>query len=219
MRKCFAYSLLLAVVLSCGTARRTPAPTASELPLEDPSAIAQSRQRAQEVMDSIERVRPAVADTLHRPVETPATEPSPKPSAQTKNLSLSDQVIAYARTFTGTPYKLGARGPKQFDCSGFTSYVFKHFGYTITPFSQAQFREGREVTSYFDLQKGDLVFFGKRAGVREIGHVGIVVSVDHEKGSFTFIHASVSNGVVEQTSSHPYFMMRYIGARRVLPDE
>jgi len=29
----------------------------------------------------------------------------------------------------------------------------------------------------------------------------------------------VSNGVVEQTSSHPYFMMRYMGARRILPDE
>ena len=55
--------------------------------------------------------------------------------------------------------------------------------------------------------------------MRKIGHVGIVVSVDREKGSFTFIHASVSGGVVEQTSSHPYFMMRYIGARRILPDE
>lgn len=219
MRKCFAYSLLLVVLLSCGTTRRTPAPTAAELPLEDPVAIAQSRQRAQEVMDSIQRVRPSEPDSLRQSASSAAPQTASQPVAQTRELALSDQVIAYARSFTGTPYKLGARGPKQFDCSGFTSFVFKHFGYTITPFSQAQFREGREVASYFDLQKGDLVFFGKRAGVREIGHVGIVVSVDHEKGSFTFIHASVSNGVVEQTSSHPYFMMRYIGARRVLPDE
>ena len=130
-----------------------------------------------------------------------------------------DDVVAYARTFKGTPYKLGAVGPKAFDCSSYTRYVYKHFGYDITAYSQIQFREGRPVESYSDLQKGDLVFFGKRRGVRTIGHVGIVVSIDRERGSFTFIHASVSGGVMEQSSSHPYFMMRYMGARRLLPDE
>lgn len=136
-----------------------------------------------------------------------------------EELPLSDQVIAYARTFLGTPYKLGAAGPSRFDCSSFTSYVFKHFGYDLVAYSATQFRSGRAVENYRDLQKGDLVFFGKRGSVRNIGHVGIVVSIDEESGSFTFIHASVSNGVVEQTSSHPYFMMRYMGARRILPDE
>ena len=130
-----------------------------------------------------------------------------------------DDVVSYARTFLGTPYKLGASGPRAFDCSSFTRYVYRHFGYDITAYSQVQFREGREVPSYSELQKGDLVFFGKKGSVRNIGHVGIVVSVDREKGSFTFIHASVSGGVVEQTSSHPYFMMRDMGARRLLPDE
>ena len=139
--------------------------------------------------------------------------------AQPSNPPTGDQVVAYARTFLGTPYKLGSLGPKSFDCSSFTRYVYKHFGYELTAYSAVQLREGRPVDSYADLQKGDLVFFGKRAGVRKIGHVGIVVSVDREKGSFTFIHASVSGGVVEQTSSHPYSMMRYIGARRILPDE
>lgn len=131
----------------------------------------------------------------------------------------ADDIIAYARTFIGTPYRLGASGPKEFDCSSFTHYVFKHFGYELTSYSAVQFREGRPVASYFDLQKGDIVFFGKKVGVRNIGHVGIVVSVDKEKGSFTFIHASTSRGVIEQSSSHPYFMMRYMGARRILPDE
>lgn len=130
-----------------------------------------------------------------------------------------DDVVEYARTFKGVPYKLGASGPKAFDCSSFTRYVYKHFGYDITAYSQVQFREGRPVETYSDLQKGDLVFFGKKRGVRTIGHVGIVVSIDRERGSFTFIHASVSGGVMEQTSSHPYFMMRYMGARRLLPDQ
>ena len=140
-------------------------------------------------------------------------------TVQADTLALSDQVIAYARTFLGTPYKLGAAGPSRFDCSSYTSYVFKHFGYDITAYSAIQFREGREVPSYRNLQKGDLVFFGKKGSVRNIGHVGIVVSIDKENGSFTFIHASVSKGVVEQSFNHPYFMMRYMGARRILPDE
>ena len=148
-----------------------------------------------------------------------APQDSVSTAVQADTLALSEQVVAYARTFTGTPYKLGAAGPSRFDCSSYTRYVFLHFGYDITAYSAAQFREGREVASYRDLQKGDLVFFGKRGSVRNIGHVGIVVSIDKEKGSFTFIHASVSSGVVEQTFNHPYFMMRYMGARRILPDE
>ena len=150
------------------------------------------------------------------PFAAVAQEEDTVPSVQ---IVTGDDVVAYARTFKGVPYKLGAAGPKAFDCSSYTRYVYKHFGYDITAYSQVQFREGRPVDSYSDLQKGDLVFFGKKRGVRTIGHVGSVVSIDRERGSFTFIHASVSGGVMEQTSSHPYFMMRYMGARRLLPDE
>ena len=205
-----AYLLLLGILFSCGTARKQAALGPVQLPLEDPAEIAQAQQQAQAVLDSIDRARSK---------EGSGAAPSSTKTAAAAEPSLSDQVIAYARTFTGTPYKLGASGPKQFDCSGFTRYVFKHFGYELTQYSQAQFHEGREVAGYSELQKGDLVFFGKKGSVREIGHVGIVVSIDEEHGSFTFIHASVSKGVTEETSSSPYFLMRYMGARRILPDE
>lgn len=192
------------------------------MPLTDSTEIKNSQKRAQEVLDSIGRVRAAEAEVpgakatpstpevaKEKKEQTPATVPE----------TLSDQVIAYARTFLGVPYKLGATGPKSFDCSGFTSYVYKHFGYKITAYSGAQFNEGREVKSYADLQKGDLVFFGKRGSVRNIGHVGMISEIDEEKGTFRFIHASTSGGVKESDFNHPYFMMRYIGARRILPDE
>ncbi len=223
-KRLFPYILaLLVAVQACGTARKgAPASSSAPviLPLEDPAAIARSQERAQEVADSIERVRKP-ASVPENPLASVPDNPVPETEEvqAEEAVPLSDQVIAYARTFMGTPYKLGASGPSKFDCSGFTRYVFKKFGYNLTQYSGAQFREGREVAGYTDLQKGDLVFFGQRGRVRNIGHVGIVVSVDEEKGSFTFIHASVSNGVVEQTSSHPYFMMRYMGARRILPDE
>ena len=157
-------------------------------------------------------------DEASADIQKPAPQEEPKTRKEVAK-PLSQQVIDYARTYTGVPYKLGAAGPKQFDCSHFTTHVFKHFGYTLTPYTVTQFTEGRPVESYGDLRQGDLVFFGKRGSVRNIGHVGIVVSVNEENGSFNFIHASVSKGVTEDNSNHPYYMMRYIGARRVLPDK
>ena len=41
---------------------------------------------------------------------------------------LGSQIVAYAKQFLGTPYVYGANGPKSFDCSGFTKYVYSHFG-------------------------------------------------------------------------------------------
>ena len=61
-----------------------------------------------------------------------APQDSVSVEVQADTLALSDQVIAYARTFLGTPYKLGASGPFRFDCSSYTRYVFKHFGFDIT---------------------------------------------------------------------------------------
>lgn len=208
--------LSLAAAASCGTSRKAARQSAAPviLPLVDSSDIAASRERAKAVLDSIDRVRgnAAVKEKEPEAAKTAAAQKAPGPEDTAREL------IAYARSFTGTPYKLGARGPSAFDCSSYTSYVYAHFGYSITPYSQAQFREGREVPSYGELQCGDLVFFGKRAGVRDIGHVGIVVFVDEERGSFRFIHASVSKGVVEEDANNPYFQIRYIGARRFLPD-
>ena len=47
---------------------------------------------------------------------------------QNSRNNLIDQVINYAYRFRGTPYRYGAMSPRGFDCSGFTSYVFKRFG-------------------------------------------------------------------------------------------
>ena len=131
---------------------------------------------------------------------------------------VADLIIDEAYKHIGTPYRYGARGPKAFDCSGFTSYVYREFGFYLPHNSVMQARDTRPVESFSDLRKGDLVFFGARNNIREIGHVGIVVDVDLERGMFRFIHASTSNGVEIQRSTQPYFMMRYIGAGRVLPD-
>ena len=205
-------------VASCGLVRRTPPYQEPEapviLPLTDSADIARSRERAQVVMDSIARIQSGARATAGGSIAA-KTE---KPVTPAVRKELADELLDYAKTFIGVPYRLGASGPKLFDCSGFTSYVFREFGYDLPHNSQAQFKESRPVEGFGDLRKGDLVFFGARGSIRNIGHVGIVVDVDLEHGSFRFIHASTSNGVEIQRSTQPYFMMRYMGAGRILPE-
>ena len=92
-------------------------------------------------------------------------------------------IVAYAKKYLGCKYVLGGTSAKKgFDCSGFTKYVYNHFGYTISRTSKAQAKNGKEVAKS-DLQPGDLIIF-KNQALTAIGHVGIYV------GNNKIIHAS-----------------------------
>ena len=87
-------------------------------------------------------------------------------------------VVSYAYQFIGRPYVFGATGPDSFDCSGFTSYVYRNaVGREITRTTYTQINQGRPV-SRDQLQPGDLVF------TNGVGHVGIYV------GGGNMIHAA-----------------------------
>ncbi len=133
---------------------------------------------------------------------------------------LANRMVDYAERFLGTRYRLGATGPSAFDCSGFTSYVYKKFGITINRTSRAQFLQGDKV-SVSNLRPGDLMFFSSRSSGRgNVGHVAMVVSVDRENGTCKFIHASVKRGVTYQTfPDNGYYSRNYLGARRILGTE
>lgn len=128
-----------------------------------------------------------------------------------------DSLLSYAKTFRGVPYRHGASGPKGFDCSGFTSYVYKEFGHKLNRTASGQLSNGKQVNRN-ELKPGDLVFFGGRGGGRRIGHVGMVTKVDGNGHDFTFIHASCSKGITESHSSESYYKVRYRNACRVLKD-
>ena len=121
-----------------------------------------------------------------------------------------DNVMDEAFSHLGARYRHGARGPYAFDCSGFTSYVYRQIGVQLSPSSRDQYASNNR-----ELQRGDLVFFTGRSGRGGVGHVGIVVDVDERTGSFNFIHASVSRGVMVNNSEETYYRSRYVGARRV----
>jgi len=68
-------------------------------------------------------------------------------SAKVKQAIAGSKVIAYAATFVGTPYRSGGSTPAGFDCSGFVSYVYKHFGIDLPRSSGAYWGVGTRVSS------------------------------------------------------------------------
>lgn len=125
-----------------------------------------------------------------------------------------DDLISYAKNYIGLHYRRGGKTLKGFDCSGFTSYVFKQFGLPLNASSRSQYTQGDHIIKE-ELLPGDLVFFsGRRGGTRSVGHVGIVVEVDAD-GTFKFIHSAISSGITISDSTEPYYRSRYVGARRV----
>lgn len=129
----------------------------------------------------------------------------------------ADSIIDTACFYLNTPYVYGAVGPDEFDCSGFTRYVFAFFGINLPHSSIIQYSVGTEINSISELKKGDLVFFSGRMISKRIGHVGIVINYYEETDQFEFIHASLK-GVMISNSGEKYYKKRYLGACRVLDD-
>ena len=130
--------------------------------------------------------------------------------------SLADSLLTYAKQFLGKRYHMGGDGPDSFDCSGFTSFVFGHFGFKLNRSSDSQMANGTPIKSQTDLRPGDLVFYAGRKPSNHIGHVGIVVENDPKSNTFTFIHAACNGGVIISKSNEPYYAQRYISACRVI---
>ena len=137
---------------------------------------------------------------------TITTEPD---ATETASSDLGAQIVAYAEEYLGTPYVLGGNGPNQFDCSGFTKYVYSHFGYTLNRTATDQLQNGVSV-SKDELHPGDLVFFKYRTS-KPVSHVGIYI------GNGEFIHASTNRYVVQidQMESGHYANV-YVYARRII---
>lgn len=110
----------------------------------------------------------------------------------------SNSIINYAYQFIGTPYVWGGTTPAGFDCSGFTSYVYRNAaGIEITRTTYSQMGQGVSV-SYNDLQVGDLVFtYGG-------DHVGIYV------GGGSYIHAPQPGDSVKVSPVTSFYCARRI---------
>lgn len=134
--------------------------------------------------------------------EASTTQDTPTAEESTPSTTGSE-VVSYAQQFLGCRYVYGGTTTSGFDCSGFTQFVYKHFGVTLSRTAAGQYSNGTAVTS---LQAGDLVMFGKSG----INHVGIYI------GGNRFIHAAnPSRGVTTDTMASGYYKINYVGARRI----
>ena len=123
-------------------------------------------------------------------------------------------VVDFAMQYKGRPYVYGAAGPNSFDCSGFTMYVFKHYGYSLPHTATGQLSYGEKV-SRGELQPGDLVFFRDPSITsKAASHVGIYI------GDGQFIHGSSSknNGkcVAISSLSSNYYNKYFTTGRRLV---
>jgi len=112
-----------------------------------------------------------------------------------------------AYSFLGARYRFGGSSRSALDCSSFTQQVFREQSVKLPRTAREQFYVGNEVMRG-DLKKGDLVFFQTYASFPS--HVGIYL------GNRKMIHASSrEHRVVISTMDTPYYLSRYLGARRM----
>ena len=59
----------------------------------------------------------------------------------------ADKLIVIAKSKLGSPYSFGSLGPSAFDCSGYTSYVFRQMGISLPRTASSQAYGGVKVFS------------------------------------------------------------------------
>lgn len=169
----------------------------------------------------------AIAITTFFACAADSTGSKPVPSASTttpmatvipKDSSAVDpaELVAFAQKLVGIRYKYASADPDNgFDCSGFVSYVFKHFDILVPRSSSAFSAIGKKV-SLEEAKAGDIILFtSPKSKERRVGHVAIVTGAGDQ---VSFIHASSgkSYSVTESTMTSHY-KQRFIKVVRVLP--
>lgn len=118
------------------------------------------------------------------------------------------EVADFALNYVGYNYRWGGESPSTgFDCSGFTSFVYKQFGYELNRVACDQAKNGKAVSND-KLQPGDILCFYSSGSY--IGHVGLYI------GDNMFVHAANSSSGVITSSVTGYYATRGFVARRIL---
>ena len=146
----------------------------------------------------------------------------PNPHPKNPNYSIKKPKVVHTpekknlqkmvKKLQGSPYVWAEEGPNNFDCSGFTYYMYGSMGIQIPRVAREQAKVGKKI-SMKGLQYGDLIFFATSKRKNKITHVGMYL------GDGWFTHAStIKNEVVySNLFTSPYYKKRLRVCRRYLP--
>lgn len=165
--------------------------------LQSPSRSNTSRENANTSTNTNSNTSTSNNNSSNETASKPAPTPAPAPAT---NGSLGSRIAATASKFRGYRYVYGGTTPSGFDCSGFTSYVYRQHGISIPRTSGGQASAGKSVGKA-NMQPGDIIAFR--------GHVGIYI------GNGNMIHASnPTRGVVIDSVTSGYWANRILSVRR-----
>jgi cell wall-associated NlpC family hydrolase len=189
-------ALLVSIIIlfaSCPLIKNKPLPVAETAPVPEPALA-------------------AAVDTV-----PPKPLAAPVPGYINTGSATPGEVLAYAKTLQGIPYKYASTDPAQgFDCSGFITFVFNHFRIAV-PRSSVDFTHINREVSLAAAKPGDLILFtGTDSTIRVVGHMGILTSTAN--GDYQFIHSSSgkSYGVTISPLSN-YYLGRFVKVIRIFP--
>src|SRR5699024_8533614 len=183
---------------------------------ETPSSNTENNTRNNQATPSQNSTQASTGSTTNRQPAAQAQAPAKKKSKPKKESapaptkpSGGNGIIADAHALKGTEYRLGGTTPSAFDCSGYTSYVYKQNDINLPRTASAQHAAYPKV-SKGQLRAGDLVFFSSSpGGGGGITHVGISL------GGSQFIGSQTSTGVAVASINDPYYWGdRFVGGAR-----
>lgn len=194
-----------AAIAAAEAAAATVAATVAQASSEESSTAASSVDIASSTVASSESAAPAQtvaaapvvesapvvsAPAVAAPVVSAPVVSAPVVTAPTLSAPTGD-VVSIAAKYIGVPYVWGGKTPSGFDCSGFTSYVFREaYGIEIGGYTVPQENSGTQI-AVSSAQAGDLIFWGSRGATY---HVAIYV------GGGQYIHAPAPGQTVTYSS-------------------
>ena len=194
-----------AAIAAAEAAAATVAATVAQASSEESSTAASSVDIASSTVASSEAAAPAQtvaaapvvesapvvsAPAAAAPVVSAPVVSAPVVTAPTLSAPTGD-VVSIAAKYIGVPYVWGGKTPSGFDCSGFTSYVFREaYGIEIGGYTVPQENSGTQI-AVSSAQAGDLIFWGSSGATY---HVAIYV------GGGQYIHAPAPGQTVTYSS-------------------
>ncbi len=123
------------------------------------------------------------------------------------NEELRKGIVDYAMQYVGYPYVSGGSSlATGTDCSGFTCFIYKDFGYSLDRTPQGQFNNAGRSIDYSEIKPGDIICYSSNGG-KSCTHVALYI------GDGQIVHAANSRkGVI--TGAADYSPI--IGIRNVI---